>query len=447
VIPEVATPVGGSQRADSKVARPRIDTVVLQPTPFCNINCSYCYLPERSNKTVMKQETVALLFQNVFASGWASTHLTVIWHAGEPLVLPVDYYQAAFEAIEALRPESIQVRHAIQTNGMLITPEWCSFLKQWEVGVGVSIDGPRDLHDAHRVTRAGRGTFDKTLDGIRLLRSEAVPFHVISVLSAKSLDRPQEMLDFYKSEGIEDICFNVEESEGDHVSQLFSGGDVQARFRGFLEQFWVLSRQSPGIQFIREIDGMLPRIFRPDDAPISNSQVEPFGMLNVDCLGNVSSFSPELLGLKNPDYNDYVVGNIHTDSLEVMKRSTAMRAMARDIQAGVDRCEQECEYFSVCGGGSPVNKFAENGTFASARTSFCSLVHMVPTDLILGALDRLEQNLDQGATRLSTLQAINALMTAPRSPTHDIKRPAAVPAAGSAAPGNKAIPIHVRSSR
>jgi uncharacterized protein len=368
---------------------PLLETVVVQPTPFCNINCSYCYLPQRDVRSVIEQSTVTALFEKIFASGWTGKGLTVIWHAGEPLVVPVPFYETAFAAIEKMRPTGLQLRHSFQTNGMLITPQWCDLFKKWDVGVGVSIDGPKHLHDAHRVTRSGRGTFDKTLAGIRLLKREQVPFHVISVLSQAGLNSPQEMLDFFLSEGIEDVCFNVEESEGDHVSDLFAAEDAQDLFKHFLSEFWKLSRQSGRIRFLREVDGMLPRIFRPEQSAMRNAQAEPFGMMNVDCHGNVSSFSPELLGLKNGDYGDFIVGNIRTDSLEDMHRSPAMKAMTRDIAAGVAACREGCEYFSVCGGGAPINKLAENGSFTGTRTSFCTLTQMVPVDLILDAFDEL----------------------------------------------------------
>lgn len=373
---------------------PIVDIVVVQPTPFCNINCTYCYLPQRSVTTVMEQSTIANLFKKIFASGWTRDGLTVIWHAGEPLVVPISFYEDAFEAIEALRPASLKLRHSIQTNGMLITPAWCDLFKKWGVGIGVSIDGPKHLHDAHRVTRTGRGTFDKTIAGLRVLQKEGVPFHVITVLSQEGIKAPQEMLDFYLSEGIDDICFNVEESEGDHVSGLFASTDPRGVFKRFLSEFWQLSRRSGQIRLIREIDGMLPRVFRPDQSAMRNSQVEPFGMLNVDCLGNASSFSPELLGLKNSAYNDFIVGNINTDSLEDMRCSQSMIAMSRDIAAGVQACQNDCEYFSVCGGGAPVNKLAENGTFRSTRTEFCGLTQMVPIDLILDAFARLKVTMD-----------------------------------------------------
>lgn len=373
-----------------------INIVVVQPTPFCNINCSYCYLPQRTDKSVMPQSTVRALFEQVFASGWASEDLTVIWHAGEPLVVPPAFYEAAFRTIAALCPDTVRVHHSIQTNGMLISTEWCELFRRWHVAVGVSIDGPRRFNDEHRLTRTGRSTFDQALAGIRLLRQESVPFHVISVLSQNSMDAPQELLDFYVAEGVEDVCFNVEESEGAHVSDLLIGDDPQRRFRVFLNTFWRLARQGGRVRFIREIDGMLPRVFRPEGDRVRNVQVEPFCMLNVDCKGNVSTFSPELLGLKNPKYNDFVIGNINAGSLQDMRRGAAMDAMSRDIAAGVELCRTSCEYFSVCGGGAPVNKLFENGSFESTRTAFCDLTQKVPIDLILGAFSRLENEFEEG---------------------------------------------------
>jgi uncharacterized protein len=377
------------------VDTPTIGIVVVQPTPFCNIDCSYCYLPQRHDKTVIQDATVRASFERVFASGWASDDLSVIWHAGEPLALAPGFYEGAFQAIESLRPVSVHVRHSIQTNGMLISRQWCELFKSWRVGVGVSIDGPRRFNDAHRLTRTGKSTFDRALAGIRMLRQEGVPFHVISVLSQGSLDAPEEVLEFYESEGIEDICFNVEESEGAHVSELFAGDEPQRRFRRFLGTFWRLARERRRIRFIREIDGMLPRVFRPDGEALRNVQVEPFGMVNIDCKGNVSTFSPELLGLRNAGYQDFIIGNVHSSSFEEMRRSDAMRAMEGDIASGVETCRRSCEYFSVCGGGAPVNKLFENGSFASGRTSFCDLTQKVPIDLILDAFERLESGLEE----------------------------------------------------
>lgn len=368
-----------------------LETLVLQPTPFCNIACTYCYLPSRDDRRTMSPQTLDASFTRVFESGWAAPHLTVIWHAGEPLVLPVAWYENAFAIVERLRPPELRVRHSIQTNGMLLTEAWCAFLRRHDVGIGVSLDGPRALHDAHRVARNGAGTFDRTMAGIRLLQAHEVPFHVITVLSRDSLDDPEGLVAFYLREGIDQVCFNVEESEGDHVSGLFGAPDLRQRFTRFLDRFWRCARESGRFRYIREIDGMLPRILRPEEATLRNEQVVPFGMLTIGCTGDVATFSPELLGLRNATYGDFVIGNVHTHSLAEMQEGAVLQAMARDIGAGVALCHEECAYFSVCGGGAPVNKLTENGRFASTRTRFCELTQMVPTDLILDAVERMER--------------------------------------------------------
>ncbi len=370
---------------------PRIDVVVVQPTPFCNINCTYCYLPSRNDRTVIEQSTVHNLFAKLFASGWANQTVNVIWHAGEPLVVPIKVYRAAFETIERLRPEHRCIVHSFQTNGMLITPAWCDFFTEWKVDVGISIDGPKHLHDRMRVTRSGRGTYDKTIAGIRRLQQRGIPFHTISVLSRESLDAADAMYEFFVAEGIENVCFNVEESEGQHVSDMLAVEDVRARFHRFLGRFWQLARASDRVKFVREVDTMITAIFRSNDAPFRNQQVEALAMLNVDCLGNVSTFSPELLGYKNAAYNDFIIGNINTDSMQQLIDSRALAAMQRDIDAGVAACRASCEYFSVCGGGAPMNKLSENGSFCSTRTTFCSLIQMAAADLVLATARELQR--------------------------------------------------------
>jgi len=369
---------------------PRIELLVIQPTPFCNIECRYCYLPERNSKAVVAPETLVNLFSQVFASGWLHDCVSIVWHAGEPMVLPVAFYRDAFRMIDRTKPGGLTVTHSFQTNGTLIDEAWCDFFAKERVNVGVSIDGPKRLHDRNRLTRSGRGTFDKTIRGIRLLRRREIPFHVISVLSVASMAVPSEMFDFYAEEGIERVCFNVEESEGDHVSQSFADGGVDAAYYRFLSEFWRLSSAMPGkIKFIREIEHALQQVIRPKDAPFNNQLVEPFAITSMDWAGNISTFSPELLGLKNAQYGDFLLGNINRDALVEMPQQLNFVRMTKDIQAGVAMCRERCEYFSVCGGGEPVNKLAENGSFVSTETTYCRVTKMRATDLVLNALERV----------------------------------------------------------
>jgi uncharacterized protein len=371
---------------------PRIQLLVIQPTPFCNIDCRYCYLPDRSNKAVVAEATLANLFSQVFASGWVRDGVTVVWHAGEPMVLPIDFYRRAFRLIDGLKPAGLMLSHSFQTNGTLIDDAWCDFFAAENVSVGVSVDGPQRLHDINRRTRAGHGTFERTIAGVRQLRRRAVPFHVISVLSADGLAAPREMFDFYVAEGIERVCFNVEESEGDHVSRSFGEAGIADAYYRFLREFWRLNAAMPSkLGFIREIDDATQLVLRPREATFFNQLVEPFAITSMDWAGNLATFSPELLGLKNPAYDDFIIGNINRDQLTDLPQRPALLGMLADINAGVELCRQSCEYFSVCGGGEPVNKLAENGSFVSTETTFCRMTKMRTTDLVLDLLDQVGQ--------------------------------------------------------
>src|SRR5262245_52159348 len=107
-----------------------LELLVLQPTPFCNINCSYCYLPDRQSRRRMSPDTLSETFRWVFGSGLAREPFTLLWHAGEPLVLPVSFYATAEELLRRHNVASIPVLQSFQTNATLIDADWCAFLKR-----------------------------------------------------------------------------------------------------------------------------------------------------------------------------------------------------------------------------------------------------------------------------------------------------------------------------
>jgi uncharacterized protein len=374
--------------SEKSTGRQTISLLVIQPTPFCNINCHYCYLANRSSKDIIKEATLRLLFAKLFASGHVGRTLDIAWHAGEPTVLPVVFYRRAFAILEEYRPASVQVRHSFQTNATLLNADWIALFRDPAINVGVSIDGPRHINDLNRLSRAGASTFDKAVAGIRLLRHNAITFRVITVLGPESLRSARALHDFYAAEGIEHVGFNIEESEGDHVSSLRDGA---AAFGAFLAEFWAIAADGGRVKSIREIDNMKQAIFRrpppglvPEmDSGHGNMLTKPFSILSMDHRGNLSTFSPELLGQPNADYNDFVIGNIHTDSFADLPHSPVLARMHRDIQAGVVLCRDQCPYFHVCGGGEPVNKLAENGSFASTATEHCRMTRMAIADLMV----------------------------------------------------------------
>lgn len=367
-----------------------LELLILQPTPFCNINCSYCYLPNRQSTRRMSRETLEQIFRWVFASGLARDRFTLLWHAGEPLVLPVSFYADAMAALEVYSARKVPVDHSFQTNGMLIDEEWCEFIRAQDIHMGVSVDGPAFLHDRYRRTRQGKGTLNKTLCGIDLLHRYEIPFHVLTVLTADALDHPDELFDFYRSHHIQQIGFNMEEIEGPHTSSSLEAPEMIDRFRRFFARFVDLACSSDPPMFVREFDTSATALLHCRfGAETRTQENRPGAIVNVDCDGNFSTYSPELLGISSPHYGSFSLGNVFRESWHDALASKKLQLLDDDIRRGLDRCRETCRYFPFCGGGAPSNKYFENGTFASSETLFCRLHKKVCLDV---ALDKLERH-------------------------------------------------------
>jgi uncharacterized protein len=368
-----------------------IEMLVLQSTPFCNLDCSYCYLPNRSSKQRMTEHTLARTFDCIFSSPFVADVLTVLWHAGEPLVPGVAYYERAFEILKQRKPSGLSVTHHFQTNGTLLNRGWVDFFKLNEVRVGLSLDGPAYLHDRCRKTRGQSGTFEQVMRGMRVLQDNSFPFHVITVLTRESLGLAPQLFEFYAENGITQIAFNIEEIEGDHRSSSMQSGAVDLEIRRFFRQFLEFAELHPGKLEVREFVGALHGIANPASSEYGNPMAEPLRTVSIGVTGEISTFSPELLGYGSERHGMFVFGNIHEHDLADVLRDPQFQLVNTEIQRGLARCRQTCEYFDVCLGGSPANKIFENGTFDSAETLFCRLAKKAVIDVVL---DRMECALD-----------------------------------------------------
>ncbi len=138
---------------------------------------------------------------------------------------------------------------------------------------------------------------------------------------------------------------------------------------------------------VREFDSMVPLILGAgsDDVPLTQENA-PGAILSIDCEGNFTTYSPELLGLKSSHYGDFAIGNVKTDTLATAINGDKFRHMSTDIARGLSKCRDTCEYYGLCGGGAPVNKYFENGSFDSTETMFCRLNRKVLVDVIVARL-------------------------------------------------------------
>jgi uncharacterized protein len=369
-----------------------VKLLVVQATSFCNLDCSYCYLPDRSSHRRLSLDLLESIFKNLFNSYSIDEKLTVVWHAGEPLSIPVSFYESAFEKISKLANESNisqeVISYAVQTNGTLIDRAWCDLIKNNRIKIGVSLDGPAFIHDAQRKTRSGLGSHGRTMRGIQLLQSHDINFHVITVLTQQSLDFPEQIFNFFVEHGIRRVGFNIEEIEGIHQCSSLAKAGTEERYRAFMGRFYELVKHSNGKLKVREFDNIYNSIHQ--DRNLLRSQLAtPLSIISVDAKGSFTTFSPELLTMNSPEYGDFILGNVLHDRFDSVYGNDKFQTIHQEIQAGIESCRRDCEYFSLCGGGAPSNKYFENKSFNSSETMFCRYNKKVIADIILEDTEKI----------------------------------------------------------
>ncbi len=366
--------------------------LILQPTPFCNIACDYCYLPQRDSTARMSLATVRAAARRLRDDGLLGEQLTVVWHAGEPLAMPVAFYAEAFAAIAAEIGAHCEVSHAIQTNATLIDDAWCALFKAHGVRIGVSVDGPAELHDRHRRTRAGKSTFEAVLRGMARLRAHGIEFHAIAVVTAATFAHADAFVDFFEQHGVQDLGCNFDEAEGLHLRSSLAG--QEAAHAAFVEHLLSRSIASEGRLRVREIATALQLLKAPlpvwtwrGEAFPDNAQVLPFALVSVARNGDFATFSPELLGQPNAAFGNFILGNVERESYLEAAGSTHFARLWQAIMSGTRACAQTCSHFSFCGGGAPANKLYENGDLASTETLYCRTMVKRPFDAVLRRLE------------------------------------------------------------
>lgn len=363
-----------------------IGLVVVQATSLCNLDCSYCYLPDRQTRKVFDLDLLPLLMQRILESPYCGPQISLVWHAGEPLTLPCSYYDRASELIKtALKTWSdgtVHVEQHIQTNATLINEDWCDCFRRNEIVVGVSVDGPKEIHDTHRCYRKGKGSHDHSMRGIEALKRNKIPFHAIAVVTAAAMEDPEGMYRFFRDNEILSVGFNVEEQEGAHTSSSMQGHQREEEYRQFLRIFWQLSEQDNFPVVLREFDQVIDLI-RSNQRLNQNELNRPYSILSVDWQGNFSTFDPELLSVSTTRYGSFDLGNITTMTLMEATQTERFKTLWSDMLAGVKRCQEGCDYFGLCGGGMGSNKFWEHGSLNCGETNACRFSSQIPVQVLL----------------------------------------------------------------
>jgi uncharacterized protein len=372
--------------------------LVIQPTSLCNLDCSYCYLPDRRRRLELPLSLLDPIFDRILESPFASEPFSLLWHAGEPLLRPPAFYDEAGRLLRAAllrhgRPEDF-ISQAVQTNGTVIDDRWAACLQRNRIEVGVSLDGPAWLHDRHRCTPAGRASHAATMRGIACLQRHRIPLSVIAVLTRSSLGDPDAFYDFFQRHGLRDLGLNMEETEGVHTRsslEVPSRGegrpdtDPEQLFRAFMTRLWQRNATAEQPLRIREFDDVTSVI--ACGSRIGHSDLNrPFAIVSVDHRGHFSTFDPELLSVETC-YGRFNLGHVNEMPLADSVATPQFQTIWRDVQNGIRRCRSECDYFGLCGGGAGSNKYWEHGTLAAGETQACRYRIKLTADVVMQELE------------------------------------------------------------
>jgi uncharacterized protein len=318
-----------------------LSTVIVKPCDdLCDMACDYCYFLNKAKPLRKKSLMDEVTLQNLvrfFCEGQTDTEF--IWHGGEPLLAGLDFYQTAIDFQAEWKNRGVTIKNSIQTNATLLDGQWARFFEHHQFSVGVSCDGPVDIHNIHRRYRSGKPSFANTLKGIKLLQATDVFSGVLCCVHQGSLENPRKILDFFIENGIKDIRF-LRVKGADIFGRPMPGLITPMEFSNFLKElFWYwIEIDDPSVEitnFKSLTELMLGGQFR--ECTLAG---ECYKYATV--YSNGSIYPCDTL----PQNESTYFGNVAQSRNEVLKSSTFLNFLRRHeiVRSGC----QSCGWRSVC---------------------------------------------------------------------------------------------------
>lgn len=318
----------------------------------CNLVCTYCYYRQTSEHfdgraSRMSDETLRTVIRAFCQSPHPCPHFS--WQGGEPMLAGLDFFQKAIAYQQAFSRQGQQIVNAFQTNGTLIDEPWCRFLKRWDMLVGISIDGPAEIHDKNRVYPNGSGSQEDVLRGLRLLQEHEVEHNVLVLVHGDNVQHPKEVIRFIRDLGEDYLQFIPCVVTGlDRSMPSHDAVEPEAYGRFLCEVFDEWMSLGPDRFYVRMFNNMV----------MSAAGMEPeFCIFRRACAGcvlvehNGDVFPCDFL--VQPEWR---IGNLNTDSLAQIFRHPRWLEFRKLKSSLPDRC-RVCEHVSLCSGGCPRDRF------------------------------------------------------------------------------------------
>ena len=346
--------------------------VMLKPAgAHCNLACKYCYYLEKNNlydkshRHIMSDEMLEQ-FTREYIEAQTMPQVLFTWHGGEPLMRSIDFYKKAL-TLQKKYARGRRIDNVIQTNGTMLTDEWCEFFAQNNWLVGISIDGPQEYHDHYRLTTTGNPSWQKVMHGIELLKKHHVEWNAMAVVNAYNADHPLEFYHFFKDNGCQYLQFTpiverlTQHQDGRTLASLADDKEIPLADFSVTPEQWGSFLCAIFDEWVHnDVGKMFVEIF---DCTLANWM----GVMPGICAyskncghAGVMEHNGDVYSCDHFVFPEYKLGNVRDHTLIEMLYGDKQHAFSRLKHTSLPRQCKECDMEFACHGECPKNRFEKD---------------------------------------------------------------------------------------
>ena len=357
--------------------------VMLKPTgAHCNLACKYCYYLEKNKlyptaqRHLMSDEMLEQ-FTREYIEAQTMSQVLFTWHGGEPLLRSIDFYRKAL-SLQQKYAGGRRIDNVIQTNGTLLTDEWCEFFAQNHWLVGISIDGPQPYHDHYRLTAAGKPSWQKVMQGIKLLKKHGVEWNAMAVVNADNANHPLEFYRFFKENGCQFLQFTpiverlTRHEDGRTLASLADKDEISLSEASVTPEQWGYFLCAIFDEWVRkDVGKIFVEIF---DCTLANWMGISPGICaySKECgHAGVMEHNGDVYSCDHFVFPEYKLGNIRDHSLIDMLYGEQQQEFSRLKHSSLPRQCKECDMEFACHGECPKNRFMKDKNGDSGLNYLC----------------------------------------------------------------------------
>ncbi len=329
---------------------------------ICNLDCRYCYFLKKTtlypDSSFRMSDEILEAYTRQYIQAQRVPEITFAWQGGEPTLMGLEFFNRALYYQDKYRKPGMRIFNTIQTNGTTLDSDWCHLFKSHNFLVGLSLDGPGNLHDIYRVDKAGQPTFERVMQGLTLLKEHHVEFNILTCVHARNAGRPIEVYQFLRDEveaqfvqfiPIVERRNDTGFQEGTDVSDRSVSGEAYGKFLISVFEEWI--RRDVGNVFVQIFDVALG---------VWYGQPASLCVFNETCgLALAMEHNGDLYSCDHFVEPAFFLGNILESPLAALVGSDKQRQFGKNKLVNLPKYCINCSYRFICNGGCPKNRILE----------------------------------------------------------------------------------------